>query len=131
MGQKRRTRPRWKVSEATTEDLARAVDALQQLTGDASFVAYRRGLHAWYRDDNQIAREHLEHSIELEPTFEDPYWTLLGVVRDLGDFHAFGELLNRVQERLPVDMGPETIETSAFFTEFVASDAYEAWKNDR
>ncbi|MEE8468826.1 MAG: M28 family peptidase [Planctomycetota bacterium] len=119
------------VNEASTEDLARALDALQRLTGDASFVAYRRGLHAWYRDDNQLAREHLERAIELEPTFEDPYWTLLGVFQDLGDFRSFGELLDRVEQRLEVDMGPEEIEASGRFTEFVASDAYQAWKSGR
>jgi hypothetical protein len=119
------------MEEASPEELAAAVVALERLTGDASFVAYRRGLHAWYRDDNHVAREHLEHSIELEPTFEDPYWTLLGVFQDLGDFEAFGEVLNRVGERMPYDMGPEAIEANERFSAFVASDEYQAWKDDR
>jgi tetratricopeptide (TPR) repeat protein len=75
------------------------------------------------------ARDAARRAIEREPGLEDPYWTLVTISLDQGDFAETAKLLSEIEGELGIVVGD--LSEIPEYAQFVKSEAYTTWLTTR
>ena len=109
-------------------ELAEALDALEALTGDATYPTFLRGLHSVFAEQPALARPHFMRAMALEPEFQESWWGLLGVLKALRDWPALAQHLDTFGAYFGFEFTPEELLADRSMTEFVTSQAFAEWQ---
>lgn len=90
------------------------------------YLEFWRGSILLMKGDRQGAKRRLRAAIAREPTLADPYWTLIDLAQQDGEFAAVAELLTAVERDAGVEL--RDLEEVPEFAAFVRSKEYPAWK---
>jgi predicted Zn-dependent protease len=69
-------------------------------------------------------------SLELEPAYENAYWTLINVYLATREFEKVVQTLDSMSSRLNYRFNPDELVASPHYAEFGRSKAYENWRDE-
>ncbi|GEM_PF-2135156 len=110
-------------------ELLESLDAMQAITGDATYPTFLRGVHATFAGQPELARTRFTQALGLEPDFQESWWGLLEALKALKDWPAVAEHLDAFGAYFEAEFTPAEMLADRSMGEFVASEAFAEWKN--
>lgn len=113
-----------------TGDLKSTLNALQNVTQRFGYDGAMADLIAnvyFEMEQNTDAIEAAKRGIEVEPSFEGPYWTLLGIHLQTNNFNGVANALTLIQSALGYQFTAESLAAEPGFAAFIDSAVYQQW----
>ncbi|TNF92618.1 MAG: hypothetical protein EP297_13165 [Gammaproteobacteria bacterium] len=108
----------------------KAVDNLiQQLGEDAALYDLQGNIYVLEGKTNEAEVACLR-SIELEPEYVKPYWTLVMVYLGSKDYEKVAGTLKQLSDTFHYQFDPDKLVASEPYVDFGKSDAFRKWRND-
>jgi len=101
------------------------IDRIDRWAGGDPYLDFMRANVLYADGKPAAARTAARRAIEREPSMEDPYWTLVSISLDAGDFVETARLLGEIEGVLGVAIGD--LSTIPEYARFVESEAYGTW----
>jgi tetratricopeptide (TPR) repeat protein len=116
------------------EDFETAQKALDRLSdhlgGDAAIDSLRANVYLSSGDYKQSA-EYAQKAIDSDPEYEDAYWTLLSASIYTEAYDTSVKMLDALAMDFGYEFYPEDIEGVEEYGDFIKSNAYKKWKDDK
>ena len=109
-------------------ELAESLDALVDMTGDATYPTFLRGMHSTFAEQPALARPFFVQAIALEPEFQESWWGLLNALKALKDWPALAQHLDDFGSYFGLEFTPEETLEDRSMAEFVQSAAFTEWR---
>jgi len=111
------------------DEALRIVDRIDRSVGGDPYLDFMRANVLYAGGRRSEARAAARRAVEREPGLEDPYWTLVTISLDERDFGETAKLLDEIETSLGLVVGDLT--RIPEYSEFLESDAYDAWAASR
>jgi len=111
------------------DEALRIVDRIDRSVGGDPYLDFMRANVLYAGGRRSEARAAARRAVEREPGLEDPYWTLVTISLDEKDFGETARLLDEIETELGLVVGD--LKLIPEYSEFLESDAYDAWAASR
>jgi tetratricopeptide (TPR) repeat protein len=111
------------------DEALRIVDRIDRGVGGDPYLDFMRANLLYAAGRKSEARAAARRAVEREPGLEDPYWTLVTISLDDKDFGETAKLLDEIETALGLAIGD--LSQIPEYSEFLESDAYDAWAASR
>jgi tetratricopeptide (TPR) repeat protein len=101
------------------------IDRIDGWVGGDPYLDFMRANVLYADGKPDEARAAARRAIEREPGLEDPYWTLVSISLDEGNYAETARLLSEIEGELGVVIGD--LSTIPEYSKFVQSEAYGTW----
>lgn len=114
------------VSIGNYEDAMTSADIAAKFWGRDAAIAHLQANIAFMLKDNARAIALSQESIEIEPSFEAPYWTLVHLQEETEDFVGINKTLALMQAQFDETFTPARVGEFFQLPKYSASDEYKA-----
>jgi len=102
-----------------------AINAIDRRVGGDPYLSCFRANVLYVGGRLAEAKRHARRAISRDPRLEDPYWTLVTISLDEGNYGETARLLTAIRTELKIELAD--LREIPEYADFVRSDAYRRW----
>jgi hypothetical protein len=114
------------VTNENYEAATRSVEKAMQFWGNDSALVHLKANIAFMMGDSKKAIELSKEAVSLEPSYEEPYWTLVTLQEQEKDFEGINKTLALMQQQFDETFTPNRVSEFFVLPGYEASSAYKA-----